>query len=257
MRRSTRRAGTTGTGGGPGEPLDKLSDKVVALVGTGASGLQCVPDLVASAKHVYVFQRTPSAIGERGNRETAPDFDEEFEPGWQKSRMDNFQALMMGLQEDVDLVDDGWTHDYAAVRPPMPEGMTLREYSRWSEEIDFKIMEAHRERIDGIVTDAATAEILKPYYRYICKRPCFHDEYLPAFNNPNITLIDCPGGIERITDRGLTVDGKQFEVDCIVYGTGSTRSALPWRVGGAPTSSGVGASRWPRNGPTVQPACTG
>ncbi len=136
------------TGGGPHEPLDALSDKVVALVGTGASGLQCVPDLAASAEHLYVFQRTPSAIGERGNRPTDPDFANGLEPGWQRSRMDNFQGLMMGLPAEVDLVDDGWTHDYAAVRPPMPEGMTPREYSRWSEEIDFKIMEAHRDRID-------------------------------------------------------------------------------------------------------------
>ena len=106
------------TGGGPHEPLDKLSDKVVALVGTGASGLQCVPDLAASAQQLYVFQRTPSAIGERGNRPTDPAFAEDLEPGWQRSRMDNFQGLMMGLPAEVDLVDDGWTHDYAAVRPP-------------------------------------------------------------------------------------------------------------------------------------------
>ena len=86
------------TGGGPHEPLDKLSDKVVALVGTGASGLQCVPDLAASAEHLYVFQRTPSAIGERGNRPTDPDFADGLEPGWQRARMDNFQGLMWGSQ---------------------------------------------------------------------------------------------------------------------------------------------------------------
>jgi cation diffusion facilitator CzcD-associated flavoprotein CzcO len=221
------------TGGGPHEPLDALSDKVVALVGTGASGLQCVPDLAASAEHLYVFQRTPSAIGERGNRTTDPDFANGLKPGWQRSRMDNFQGLMMGLPAEVDLVDDGWTHDYAAVRPPMPEGMTPREYSRWSEEIDFKIMESHRGRIDGIVTDRATAESLKPYYRYICKRPCFHDEYLPAFNNARVTLIDCPAGIEKITDRGPVVDGTLYEVDCIIYGTGfePERTPLARRAG--------------------------
>ena len=62
------------TGGGPHEPLTGLADKVVALIGTGASGIQCVPPLAESAEHVYVFQRTPSAIGERGNRPTDPDF---------------------------------------------------------------------------------------------------------------------------------------------------------------------------------------
>ena len=215
------------TGGGPHEPLDALSDKVVALVGTGASGLQCVPPLAESAKHLYVFQRTPSAIGERGNRPTDPDFAEGLEPGWQRSRMDNFQAIMMGLPTEVDLVDDGWTRDYAAVRPPKPEGMTSREYARWVEEIDYAIMESHRRRVEELVADPATAEILKPYYRYICKRPCFHDEYLSAFNNPNVTLIDCPAGIERITESGPVVDGKQYEVDCIIYGTGFEPERTP------------------------------
>ncbi len=98
---------------------------------------------------------------------------------------------------------------------------------RSAEELDFRIMDAHRRRIDELVTDPATAEILKPYYRYLCKRPCFHDEYLPAFNNPNVTLIDCPAGIERITERGPVVDGQQYEVDCIVYGTGFEAELTP------------------------------
>ena len=84
------------TGGGPHEPLTGLADKVVALIGTGASGIQCVPPLAESAKHLYVFQRTPSAIGERGNRPTDPDFADGLEPGWQRARMDNFQAIMHG-----------------------------------------------------------------------------------------------------------------------------------------------------------------
>ena len=71
------------------------------------------------------------------------------------------------------------------------------------------------------------AEILKPYYRYLCKRPCFHDEYLDAFNRPNVTLVDCPAGIERITERGPVVDGKQYDVDCIVYGTGFEAEVTP------------------------------
>ena len=88
-------------------------------------------------------------------------------------------------------------------------------------------MEAHRRRVEELVADPATAEILKPYYRYLCKRPCFHDEYLPAFNNPNVTLIDCPAGIERITEQGPVVDGKQYEVDCIIYGTGFEAELTP------------------------------
>ena len=81
--------------------------------------------------------------------------------------------------------------------------------------------------------DPATAEILKPWYRYLCKRPCFHDEYLSAFNRPNVTLVDCPSGIERITERGPVVDGKEYPLDCLVYATGfePELTPLPRRAG--------------------------
>ena len=218
------------TGGAPGQPLTKLGDKVVGLIGTGASGIQCVPPLAAAAKHVYVFQRTPSAIGVRGNRPTAPELVERLraQPGWQQERMDNFQAIMLGRRVDEDLTDDGWTHHYAAVHhPPRREGMTIEEYVRAGEELDFGIMEEHRRRVEEIVGDRAVAEVLKPYYRYLCKRPCFHDEYLTAFNNPNVTLIDCPAGIAEINERGPVIDGVQYDVDCLVYGTGFEAELTP------------------------------
>jgi len=216
------------TGGGPGRPLTGLGDKVVALIGTGASGIQCVAPLADSAKHLYVFQRTPSAIGERGNRPTDPEFARGLEPDWQRARMDNFQAILMGKSVDADQVDDGWTRHYAAVQhPPRVEGMTTAEYLSSGEALDFQIMEAHRRRVEELVADPATAEALKPYYRYLCKRPCFHDEYLQAFNNGNVTLVDCPGGIERITEEGPIVDGQQYHVDCIVYGTGFEAELTP------------------------------
>ena len=216
------------TGGGPGEPLTGLADKTVALFGTGATGIQCVPPLAESAKQLFLFQRTPSAIGERGNRPTDPDFAARLEPGWQKARMDNFQGLIMGRPVEVDLVDDGWTHDYALTRNvPRTKGMSIEEYLRRAEEVDYQVMEAHRRRVEELVTDPATAEIVKPYYRYLCKRPCFHDEYLPALNSPNVTVVDCPGGVDRITELGPVVDGKQYEVDCIIYGTGFEAELTP------------------------------
>ena len=216
------------TGGGPHEPLTGLADKTVALIGTGASGIQCVPPLAESAQHLYVFQRTPSAIGERGNRPTEPDFAHGFVPGWQQARMENFQAIMSGRSVEVDLVDDGWTRDYAAVQyPPRRPGMTSAEFTRSAESVDYGVMDAHRRRVAALVADPATAEILKPYYRYLCKRPCFHDEYLLAFNHPNVTLIDCPAGIERITEQGPVIDGKQYAVDCIIYGTGFEAEVTP------------------------------
>jgi cation diffusion facilitator CzcD-associated flavoprotein CzcO len=216
------------TGGGPREPMTRLRDKAVALVGTGASGIQILPPLARDARRVYVFQRTPSAVGVRDNRPTDPAFAQSLTPGWQKARMDNFQAIMLGRDVEVDLVDDGWTHHFAPVHhPPRAKGMTLEEYLRAAEELDYEIMEAHRRRVDELVADPATAEALKPYYRYLCKRPCFHDEYLQAFNSPNVTLVDCPAGIERITARGPVVAGKEYPVDCIIYATGFEPEITP------------------------------
>jgi cation diffusion facilitator CzcD-associated flavoprotein CzcO len=216
------------TGGAPGEPLTKLKDKTVALIGTGATGIQCLPALAEGAKHVYVFQRTPSAIGERGNRPTPPDFPETLEPGWQRERMDNFQAIMLGKQVEADLTDDGWTHHYAKVHnAPKWKDMTFEEYMLNAESIDYGIMEEHRSRVDAIVRDPAKAAILKPYYRYLCKRPCFHDEYLDAYNCDNVDLIDCPAGFHRVTDKGPVVNGKQYEVDCVIYATGFEPELTP------------------------------
>jgi cation diffusion facilitator CzcD-associated flavoprotein CzcO len=216
------------TGGGPGQPLTKLGHSRVALIGTGASGIQVLPPLAAAAEHVDVFQRTPSAIGVRGNRQTSADFAAGLSPGWQQERMDNFQAIMLGRSVDEDVTDDGWTHDYAASHhPPRRPGMTRAEIIRAGEEVDFQIMEAHRQRVSDLVADQRAVEILQPWYRYLCKRPCFHDEYLQAFNQPNVTLVDCPGGIQEITEQGPVVDGRLYPVDCIVYGTGFEAELTP------------------------------
>ena len=143
--------------------------------------------------------------------------------------MDNFQAIMLGRPVDVDLTDDGWTHHYAAVHhPPRRKGMTIEEYLR--ERARSSTTGSWRSTAVGSRSWSPiprTAEILKPYYRYLCKRPCFHDEYLQAFNHPNVTLVDCPAGIERVTERGPVVDGQQYEVDCLVYGTGFEAELTP------------------------------
>jgi len=216
------------TGGAPGEPLTNLGDQVVGLVGTGATGIQCVPPLAAAAQHLYVFQRTPSAIGVRGNRPTDPAFTTRCTPGWQQHRMDNFQAIMLGRPVDEDLTDDGWTLHYGPVRNvPRAEGTPAPDYLRAIEEVDLGVMEEHRRRVEDIVDDPETAERLKPYYRYICKRPCFHDEYLAAFNLPNVTLVDCPAGFDEVTERGPVVDGREYGVDCLVYGTGFEAELTP------------------------------
>ena len=82
------------------------------------------------------------------------------------------------------------------------------------------MMKIHQ-RIEQIVKDKATAESLKPWYMLMCKRPCFHNDYLPTFNRPNVHLVDTHGkGITEITEKGPVFEGKQYEVDVLIYATG-------------------------------------
>jgi cation diffusion facilitator CzcD-associated flavoprotein CzcO len=217
------------TGGDSSGNLTKLADKRVGIIGTGATAIQCIPHLGEWAKHLYVFQRTPSSIDVRNNRETDPDWAASLEPGWQQRRMDNFMILVAGGDQDEDLVADGWTDIFrnltgiAAKQASRTLGrrLTPMEKAELMELADFKKMESIRTRVEEIVEDPKTAEALKPWYRQFCKRPCFHDEYLPTYNRPNVTLVDTGGkGVEQLTENGVVVDGVEYELDCLIFATG-------------------------------------
>jgi len=213
------------TGGDTKGNLHKLGDKRIAVIGTGATAIQCVPHVAKYAQHLYVFQRTPSSVDNRGNSPIDPEWAERLGPGWQKERMDNFNTLVSGGPADVDLVNDGWTdiiRNLAAFLPRKEaEPDTRHDMAKMMELADFKKMNQIRGRVDSIVKDKATAEALKPWYRQFCKRPTFNDEYLPAFNRPNVTLVDTRGrGVDRITEKGLLFAGIEYEVDCIIFATG-------------------------------------
>lgn len=221
------------TGGKELGASPRLADKAVAVLGTGATGIQCIPHLADASDMLYVFQRTPSAIGPRDNHETSEKFPADRDVGWQRRRQENFAAIMRGREVERDEVQDGWTRYFAAARnTPRPPGMSDEDYRRHVELADFAIMEEHRSRIDREVDDAQVAEILKPYYRYICKRPAFHDEYLSVYNRDNVRLIDAPAGVERVTSRGVVANGVEYHVDLIVMATGFTAERTPLEVRG-------------------------
>ncbi|WP_353257139.1 NAD(P)/FAD-dependent oxidoreductase [Hyphomonas sp.] len=235
------------TGGDPrGAPLDKLKDKRVAIIGTGATAVQVVPHLARAAKALYVFQRTPSSIDVRDNRPIDPEwFSSIAGPGWQQRWMENFTQNQAGLgMAPEDLVQDGWTDLAKRIRNRIlqlpadqrtPAGM-LAAY----EDADHEKMEEIRRRAEAVVMDADTAEKLKAWYRQLCKRPCFHDQYLQAFNEPAAHLIDTDGkGVERITEKGVVVNGVEYEVDCIVYASGfEVGTPLERRTGFDPRGRG-------------------
>ena len=213
------------TGGDSNGGLTGLKDKRVAIIGTGATAVQCVPHLGEAAKELFVFQRTPSSIDVRNNRPTDPQWAENLEPGWQQHRMDNFNTLVSGGFAKEDLVQDGWTDIIGNIlllaRKKMEAGEVVDNPAELMQLADFKKMEQIRARVDSVVEDADTAAALKPWYNQFCKRPCFHDDYLATFNRPNVHLVDTRGqGVERITEHGIVVDGREYEVDCLIYATG-------------------------------------
>lgn len=214
------------TGGDSRGNMSKLADKRVAVIGTGATGVQIVPYLGESCKELYVIQRTPSSIDRRGNLPTDMEWARSLQKGWQQERMDNFNTIISGGVTDEDMVNDGWTDILRSVAGffgnagaedlPDPAAMAAK-----FQMADYRKMNSIRKRVDTIVKNPITAEYLKPWYNLFCKRPAFSDQYLQAFNRSNVTLVDTGGrGVEAITEKGLIANGKEIELDCIIYATG-------------------------------------
>jgi cation diffusion facilitator CzcD-associated flavoprotein CzcO len=216
------------TGGDPdGAPMDKLANKRVGIIGTGATAVQCIPYLARDAGELFVFQRTPSSIDVRNNHTIDPEWFATLGPGWQQKWLMNFTTLQTGGFADEDLVKDGWTDIAKRIRDRVVamvsagrsfEPELLREAF---EDSDDEKMEEIRARVDAVVADPATAEALKPWYRQLCKRPCFHDEYLQAYNEPTAHLVDTDGkGVERIDATGVWVGDAHYDLDCLIYASG-------------------------------------
>ena len=208
------------TGGGPDGGLSGLADKTVAIIGTGATAVQCIPALGDGAKQLYVFQRTPSSVDMRNNAETDPEWAKSLKPGWQRERQKKFGEAFLGGPIDPAFADDGWTRltrnvaELASQIPGKVPGLV--------QIADFKTMEEIRGLVDDTVQNPEVAEKLKAYYNQFCKRPTFNDFYLDTFNRPNVELVDVSAtqGVEAITENGIVANGKEYAVDCIVYASG-------------------------------------
>ena len=165
----------------------------------------------------------------RNHAPTDPAWAAALEPGWQRRRQENFNILVAGGDQDEDLVHDGWTDIFRSVTGvaaqeaarKLGRRLTGSERGELTTIADYRKMNQVRARVDAIVEDPATAEALKPWYRQFCKRPCFHDEYLATYNRPNVTLVDTHGkGVERLTERGVVANGREYALDCLIFATG-------------------------------------
>ncbi|MHB1138303.1 MAG: NAD(P)/FAD-dependent oxidoreductase, partial [Microthrixaceae bacterium] len=194
---------------------------------------------------LYVFQRTPSPVGERNNGPTDMEWFDSLEPGWHAERIRNFTQAVTGKKPERDLVGDGWTEvmwEDTQTKVDSPELAAELERS------DFETMEALRRRVEAIVEDPETAERLKPWYGKHCKRVCFHDDYLPTFNRENTHLVDTDGrGVEAITAKGVVAGGVEYPLDLIVFASGfEVTTDLEHRLGFDPKGRGgiAMSERW-------------
>jgi cyclohexanone monooxygenase len=201
-----------------------LKGKRVGIIGTGATAVQAVPELAKIVGELYVFQRTPSSIDVRDQRATTP---EEYaswpnEENWAVKRRERLALISAGrtaLQGNDDFLGGRVEHFKKPKRHERelsPEELIQRQLNT-----NFRIMEQIRARVDAIVEDPKTAAALKPYYPYGCKRPTFHDEYLPTFNLPHVHLVDtAPTGVKLINERGVVHEGAEYPLDVLIYATG-------------------------------------
>ena len=216
------------TGGDHQGNLHKLADKRVGIIGTGATAIQCIPFLGKHAKDLYVFQRTPSSVDQRGNSQTDREWYAGLKPGWQRERRENFAAVLAGQNFTVDLVADGWTDIARRIglslmnRRSDAGNLDMEEISLRSEVADFQKMNEIRARVDAEVGKAEAAEALKPWYRQFCKRPTFNDDFLATFNRDNVHLVDVSAskGVDGITEKGVLANGEEIELDCLIFATG-------------------------------------
>ena len=188
-----------------GADLANLKDKVVGIIGTGASAVQIIPRVGRVAKGLFVFQRTPSAIDIRDDIPTDPEWAAALKPGWQKERLRrHVQGTPLTEDQKRDLAN-------------LPREEKIRRQENQNIEHQMRI----HARVDAIVKDKGTAEALKPWYMHRCKRPCYDDDYLPAFNLPNVHLVDTNGkGVTEINENGVVFEGREYPVDVLIYATG-------------------------------------
>jgi cyclohexanone monooxygenase len=201
-----------------------LEGKRVGIIGTGATAVQCVPELAKVVGELFVFQRTPSSVDVRDQRETTEEEMAEWasEPGWAKARRARFSKISAG-RSAIKANDDYLAGKVADFKERRTHTKKLSPQEMIEKQLDsnFRIMEQIRARVDAIVEDPKTAEALKPYYPYGCKRPTFHDEYLPTFNKPHVHLVDtAPIGVNKINENGVVHDGTEYPLDVLIYATG-------------------------------------
>ncbi|WP_406690133.1 NAD(P)/FAD-dependent oxidoreductase [Saccharopolyspora sp. ID03-671] len=215
------------TGLWPHEGVD-FTGKRVAVIGTGATGVQAIPEIAKEAEHVYVLQRTPNYDIAGGNRpmteEDGRAIKDNYREIWQTTRETGFgfpyrtperTALSVSDDERRQIYEEAWQ------RGGFRLGTTFNDLLV-DEDANETAAEFLRARIRERVRDPEVAELLSPRdHPFFTKRPPLENGYYDTFNRDNVTLVnvrDAP--IREITERGVRTADGEYEVDTLVYATG-------------------------------------
>jgi cyclohexanone monooxygenase len=216
------------TGAWPHEGVD-FSGKRVAVIGTGATAVQAVPEIAKQAAHVYVFQRTPNYDIPGRNKPLQADYAARVKadyPGlWQKARLSGF-GLPYEVEERsaVDFTPEERQPIFEAAWAKGGFYMGLETFSDYlvSQESNATVSEFIRGKIREMIKDPAVGELLAPKdHPFFTKRPPLENGYYESFNRGNVTLLDARSvPIQEITPRGVRTGEREYEVYAIVYATG-------------------------------------
>jgi cation diffusion facilitator CzcD-associated flavoprotein CzcO len=213
----------------PKEKVD-FPGKRVAIIGTGASGIQTIPHVAEVADHLTVFQRTPNYVMPAQNHPLDDEFRQQIKANygevWDKARSHVFGFPLDPAGRTFDDVTDESERDRI-----FEEGWKDGGFHFVFETFDDLILDQRsndaaaefiRRKIRETVKDPKTAELLSPKgYPYISKRPPSGTNYYETFNRDNVTLIDVnTDPIEAVTPQGLRTQGGEFDLDVIIFATG-------------------------------------
>ncbi len=170
-----------------------LTDKRVAVVGTGASAIQFVPQIAGQVKQLHLFQRTPPWVLPKPDRRITK---------LERRLFKRFPALQRAYRQ--------WIYWKLETRVL---GFTVHPNILKAAEL------IGRHHIKRAISDPELRRKLTPNYTIGCKRILMANDYYPALNRDNVDVVT--GGVSRVTERGVVAaDGTEYEVDAIIFGTG-------------------------------------
>ena len=214
------------TGEWPRDGVD-FTGQTVGVIGTGSSAIQSIPIIAEQAKHLTVFQRTPNYAVPAHNGPIDQEMVQQVKANYRELRQ-KAKTMPAGIAFDLRDVsafdaDDAerrhqfqsrWDYGGLTFLGCFNDLLLDEDANRFA--ADFV-----RERIREIVDDPETAEMLCPDNIIGCKRLCVDTGYYRTYNRDNVELVDISGTpVERLTETGLSVGGKDYAFDAIVFATG-------------------------------------